>query len=118
MSSDAPTMPGDLAESKIMSQRWLQQAWEADRPETGPPSDHVEPNRVDIADDGEPEREDGWVEHAGFIIAFDRRVEDDGERWQTRVWDSKRLVEVVAPGTAPETWIGFVLRHANLPAFD
>ena len=82
----------------------------ADRPLPGGPS-----APGDEGDDGTEDvstRPD-WEEYASFIVCFDRRSGAD-EEWQTRVWDTRSMVEVVSPGTAPGVWIGFILDRMDL----
>lgn len=62
-----------------------------------------------------PSAPNGWQEHAGFIVTFDRRLEGDDERWQTRIWDITAMVEQTVAGTAPGPWIDFVIQRADLP---
>ena len=57
-----------------------------------------------------------WVEHATFIVCFDRRGDDSDRQWQTRVWDTKAMAEEVVIGTDPERWVDLIVDRADLPA--
>lgn len=115
--------------SRILAQRWHHQAWaiwwEEER-EPGGGEDvvaAVEPPDADPDSDAESDSEPapdaadggGWEEHASFIVSFDRRSGPDGDAWQTRVWDTKAMVELVQPGVSPGFCIDVILRRARLP---
>lgn len=102
-----------VSAAKIISKRWLQQAWVMSQKQAGPP--------VEKADDPEEEQElpqvnegNDWHEHAGFFVYFDRS--SDGARWRTRVWDTGVMIEQQIPSTAPDRWVNFILSRANLPS--
>lgn len=127
----------NVAESKIVSQRWLFQAWERWQDDTaaqspasgasrsGATSESDSPGGIGAVDDDEQADEfdddlddesDGeWEEYASFIVCFDRRSSTDGEQWQTRVWDTKAMAEREIAGTDPGPWIDFIVGQANLP---
>ncbi|MGI9615343.1 MAG: hypothetical protein ACR2QO_20700, partial [Acidimicrobiales bacterium] len=62
--------------------------------------------------DDEPD----WEEHAGFFVYFDRARGADGDRWRTRVWDTRALIEEEFRGTGPAPWVSFLLGRAGLPS--
>ncbi len=116
-----------VAESKIISQRWLFQAWEqvrgddiGDSPDPGSAVaqrgdiEHVEEGVENDDDDGADEPSGDWEEHASFIVSFDRRLGPEEDRWQTRVWDTKSMVERATPGTDSGPWVDFILKQAKL----
>lgn len=93
---------------KIIAKEWLQQAW---RLADGDRADEVIPDSPPLAEDSEP----NWEEYAGYFVYFDRTRSATGDRWRTRVWDTRELVEEEFPGTGPAPWVSFLLGRARLP---
>lgn len=115
--------------NKVLSQHWHTQAWQLAQAD-----DVLE---QDDQPGDEPESDEppnGWEEHAGFFVYFDRsekKGDEEGgnepeirtpggepadERWRTRVWDTKAMAEYEMPGAALGPWLTFILGRADLPA--
>ncbi len=99
---------------RIISQRWLFQALEIETAGTDAADETQTAGHG--ADDGESAEDEGgnrsrdleWVEQASFIVSFDRRDGTDGTEWQTRIWDTKGMVEHVVDGVDAKDWAAII----------
>lgn len=106
--------------SRIISQRWLFQAWEHGHEtldQSVETTSETTTEQPDISNSDElPEADDQpWVEHATFIVCFDRRGNEASQQWQTRVWDTTAMAEEVVTGTDPSEWLELITGRADVP---
>lgn len=98
---------------RIISQRWLFQAWDlatASKPGRLDEGLSSAADAVDVTVD-EPD----WVEQASFIVSFDRRTGREGPVWQTRIWDNQVLDEHVVGGVDPDDWAEVIVERVEPP---
>lgn len=98
---------------RIISQRWLFQAWDQAKASEPGRLDEDLSSAADVVD--EPVDEPEWVEQASFIVSFDRRTGHEGPVWQTRIWDNQVLDEHVVGGFDPDDWAEVIVERVEPP---
>jgi hypothetical protein len=57
-----------------------------------------------------------WRQHAGFLVFFDYKRDEQGEQvWQTRAYHDETGEEKHFPGVEPAPWVNWVLDQVELP---
>ena len=85
---------------------------------------HQAKELIKVSEKGQPPKKDveashsgEWDEHAGFMVFFDSRIEDEGTQiWRTRAYKTENGDQELFSSVEPNPWVNWIFEQARLPA--